>query len=173
MIAPENPPDAEPTITASEVAMNKALPSPHPARKPMIWLIVCDDPASALKTTMRVSPAISVRLPPDPTGDPAGDEHGDRRDHEIAREKQLDRTRSCMQLPGQRWQDWVHQANSHERDDAGQGDRPHGLRLPERAGRLDGSSPWPPQLPARRSGRRLPLLAVEFPEMLQSGDGRE
>ena len=64
MIAPLNPPDAEPTITASEVAMNKALPSPQPARKPMIWLIVCDDPASALKTTIRVSPVINVRRVP-------------------------------------------------------------------------------------------------------------
>ena len=64
MMAPAKPPDAEPMITASEVAMNKALPSPHPARNPMIWLMVLDDPARALNTTMSVSPAIRVRLAP-------------------------------------------------------------------------------------------------------------
>ena len=64
MIAPANPPDAAPMITASEVAMNRALPSPHPARKPMISPIECDAPAAALPATIRTRPAISVRLPP-------------------------------------------------------------------------------------------------------------
>ena len=64
MIAPENPPDAAPMITASEVAMNSALPRPHPARNPMIPWMVSEDPASALKATIRTSPAMSVRLPP-------------------------------------------------------------------------------------------------------------
>ena len=64
MIAPANPPDAAPMITASDVAMNSALPRPQPARNPMMPPIVSDDPASALNTTMRISPATSVRLPP-------------------------------------------------------------------------------------------------------------
>ena len=51
-------------MTASEVAMNSALPSPQPARKPTIPAIECDEPASAEKTTMTARPLISVRLAP-------------------------------------------------------------------------------------------------------------
>ena len=64
MIAPANPPLAEATITASEVAMNSALPRPQPARKPTIWLMPPELPASALKITMRTRPATRVRLAP-------------------------------------------------------------------------------------------------------------
>ena len=63
-IAPANPPLADPTMTASEVAMNRALPNPQPARKPTISAMVSDAPASAAKTTMSARPAISVRLAP-------------------------------------------------------------------------------------------------------------
>ena len=63
-IAPAKPPEAEATMTASEVAMNSALPSPQPARKPTIWLTVSLLPARAAKTTMIVRPVISVRLAP-------------------------------------------------------------------------------------------------------------
>ena len=49
---------------ASAVAMKSALPRPQPARKPTIWLMVFDDPASALKTTMSASPMSSVRFAP-------------------------------------------------------------------------------------------------------------
>jgi hypothetical protein len=35
-MAPAKPPLADATITASEVAMNSALPTPQPARNPMI-----------------------------------------------------------------------------------------------------------------------------------------
>ena len=63
-MAPANPPLAEPTITASEVAMNSALPRPHPARKPMISLTLPDAPARAANTTMRTRPVMSVRLAP-------------------------------------------------------------------------------------------------------------
>ncbi len=64
MIAPANPPLAELTITASEVAMNSALPSPQPARKPTMPPMLSDEPASAANTTMRTRPVISVRLAP-------------------------------------------------------------------------------------------------------------
>ena len=64
MMAPENPPEAAPMITASEVAMNRALPSPHPARKSMISAMLCEAPAAALKATIRMRPATRVRLPP-------------------------------------------------------------------------------------------------------------
>jgi hypothetical protein len=63
-MAPAKPPLAEATITASEVAMNNALPTPQPARKPMIWPMVGEAPASALNTTIRIRPAISVFLAP-------------------------------------------------------------------------------------------------------------
>ena len=51
-------------MTASEVAMNRALPMPQPARKPMMPEIEPDAPASALNATMRTSPAMRVRLAP-------------------------------------------------------------------------------------------------------------
>ena len=51
-------------MTASEVAMNSALPRPQPARKPTIPPMVPDGPASAEKTTISTRPAISVRLAP-------------------------------------------------------------------------------------------------------------
>ena len=63
-IAPAKPPLAEATMTASEVAMNSALPTPQPARNPMIPLMLGEAPASALNTTIRISPAISVFLAP-------------------------------------------------------------------------------------------------------------
>ncbi len=65
MIAPTNPPVADATMTASEVAMNRALPTPQPARKPTMPPIdVGLAPASALNTTISASPASSVRLAP-------------------------------------------------------------------------------------------------------------
>ena len=51
-------------MTASEVAMNRALPRPHPARKPMIPPIVPVRPAAAAKITMRISPATRVFFAP-------------------------------------------------------------------------------------------------------------
>ncbi len=51
-------------MTASEVAMNSALPTPHPARKPMMPLIDGAAPAAALNATISTRPAISVRLAP-------------------------------------------------------------------------------------------------------------
>src|SRR5580693_3638210 len=44
--------------------MNSALPTPQPARNPMIALMLGEAPASALKITIRISPAISVFLAP-------------------------------------------------------------------------------------------------------------
>src|SRR3954453_9160651 len=63
-MAPAKPPVAEATMTASEVAMNSALPSPQPARKPTMPLIEPDSPASAEKTTMIDRPVISVFFAP-------------------------------------------------------------------------------------------------------------
>jgi len=57
-------PLAADTMVASAVEMNRALPRPHPARNPMIWLTVSEEPASAANTTMRPSPASSVRFAP-------------------------------------------------------------------------------------------------------------
>src|SRR6201985_715272 len=51
-------------MTASEVAINRPSPTPQPARKPMISLIEPDDPASAAKATIRMSPQISVHFAP-------------------------------------------------------------------------------------------------------------
>ena len=44
--------------------MNRALPRPQPARMPMIPSMLGAAPASALNTTIRVSPAINVSLAP-------------------------------------------------------------------------------------------------------------
>jgi len=44
--------------------MSSALPTPQPALNPMIWLTVEEAPVSALNTTIRIRPAISVlRIP--------------------------------------------------------------------------------------------------------------
>jgi hypothetical protein len=63
-IAPPNPPLAEPTMTASEVAMISALPSPQPARNPTISPMLPLVPAMAENTTMSTRPATIVRLAP-------------------------------------------------------------------------------------------------------------
>src|SRR4051812_38221404 len=64
MIAPDTPPDAAPTMTDSAVAMNSALPSPQPARKPTMPPIELDSPARAENVTTMARPASSVRLGP-------------------------------------------------------------------------------------------------------------
>ena len=64
MIADEVPPDAAPTIVASAVEMKSALPSPQPARNPMIDSTFCERPAASAKTTIRASPIRRVRLAP-------------------------------------------------------------------------------------------------------------
>jgi hypothetical protein len=64
MIAPANPPVADATMTDKLVAMNKALPRPHPARKPTILLIEPDEPASAVNTTISESPQTRIRFGP-------------------------------------------------------------------------------------------------------------
>ena len=46
-MAPAKPPDADPTMTASEVAMKRALPRPQPARNPTIPPMLPLAPASA------------------------------------------------------------------------------------------------------------------------------
>jgi hypothetical protein len=51
-------------MTANEVAMNSALPKPHPARKPTMPLIEPDVPARAENTTMIARPVTRVRLAP-------------------------------------------------------------------------------------------------------------
>lgn len=48
----------------SAVAMKSALPSPQPARKPMISPTDPDVPASAAKTTMIARPTSNVRFGP-------------------------------------------------------------------------------------------------------------
>ena len=52
------------TITASDVAMNRALPRPHPARNPTIPPIDPESPASAETVTMIASPVMRVGFAP-------------------------------------------------------------------------------------------------------------
>ncbi len=63
-MAPAKPPVADATMTARLVAMNIALPSPQPARKPTMPLIEPERPARAEKTTIRERPAMRVGLAP-------------------------------------------------------------------------------------------------------------
>ena len=51
-------------MTASEVAMNRALPRPYPARKPTMPLIESDVPARAENATIIARPVTRVRLAP-------------------------------------------------------------------------------------------------------------
>lgn len=64
MIAALLPPAAAPTIVASAVEMKSALPSPQPARKPMIDSTSPESPASVANTTITPSPMSRVRLAP-------------------------------------------------------------------------------------------------------------
>ncbi len=51
-------------MTASEVAMNSALPNPQPARKPTISPMLPLVPAIAENTTISTRPLTRVRLAP-------------------------------------------------------------------------------------------------------------
>ena len=64
MMALSTPPDAAPTIVASAVEMNKALPTPQPARKPTIMFTELDAPAAAANATISASPISRVGLAP-------------------------------------------------------------------------------------------------------------
>ena len=73
MIAWPTEPRAAITIVESAVAMNSALPSPQPARKPTMAPIESESPASAEKTMIRARPDEQRALGADPAGDHAGD----------------------------------------------------------------------------------------------------
>lgn len=64
MIAAPLPPDAAPTMVASAVEMKRALPSPHPARNPMMASTLPLRPASVANTTMRARPISRVERAP-------------------------------------------------------------------------------------------------------------
>ncbi len=64
MMAAPNPPLAAPTMVASAVEMNRALPMPQPPRRTTMSVTPADSPARALKTTMSVNPARRVFLAP-------------------------------------------------------------------------------------------------------------
>jgi hypothetical protein len=51
-------------ITDSAVAMNSALPRPHPARRPTIAPMLSEAPARALNAMISSRPPSSVRLVP-------------------------------------------------------------------------------------------------------------
>ena len=55
---------AEPTIVASEVAMNSALPRPQPARKPTMPPMPFAVPARKANTTMIARPTTRVFFAP-------------------------------------------------------------------------------------------------------------
>ena len=131
MIAPRKPPDADPTITASDVAMKRVAQPPSGTESDDLVDRVRRTGQRWSKTTMSVRPMIRVRRWCRSTGNPAGDQHGDRRHHEVAREKQFDRAWRRIELLGQGRQDGVDQADAHEGDNAGQSNRPDGPRLAE------------------------------------------
>ena len=64
MIAPALGPVVAPTIAASAVEMNRALPKPQPARSPMICSTLPAPAASAANSTTSSSPISRVRLTP-------------------------------------------------------------------------------------------------------------
>ena len=74
------------------------------------------------------------RFGADPARHPVGEQHRDRGDHEVRREQERGLARRGVQLVGDRGQDGVDQPDPHERHDAGEGHREHGLGLLERAG---------------------------------------
>ena len=63
MAWPTGPADAL-TIVARAVATKRALPRPHPARKPITAPTLSEKPARAAETMMSARPASRVRLGP-------------------------------------------------------------------------------------------------------------
>ena len=94
MIAPAKPPLAEPTMTASEVAMNSALPRPQPARKPTIPSMLSRTSGQRGEDHDERQAGDQRALGADPARHPAGDEHRDRGDDQVAGEQQLDLARA-------------------------------------------------------------------------------
>ena len=131
MIAPTKPPLAEATITASDVAMKSALPSPQPARKPTMPSIECAAPASALNATISTNPAASVRFAPIRLETQPVISMATAVITKVAREQQLDLARRRLQLLRQCGEDGVDEADAHERHDARERDREDRLRLTE------------------------------------------
>ena len=64
MIARAVEPRADSTIVDRAVAMNSALPRPHPARKPTMPPMVSEEPASAENTMISARPVSRVRFAP-------------------------------------------------------------------------------------------------------------
>lgn len=64
MIALAVPDVDRPTMADKAVAINRALPSPQPPRKPTIWPIVSENPPSAEKMMMSKMPVSNVFLMP-------------------------------------------------------------------------------------------------------------
>ncbi len=85
-------------MTASEVAMNSALPSPQPARKPTIWPMLPTGPGDRGERDDQHQAGDQRALGADPAGHPAGDQHRHRGDHQVAGEQQLDLGRARVQL---------------------------------------------------------------------------
>src|ERR1035438_8126137 len=123
MIAPAKPPLAEATMTASEVAMNSAVPRAYPGRMPGQRAEHDDQHQATDQGALRANPG----------GHPAGHQHRHGRHHQVAGEQQLDLARRRVQLDAQRGQDRVHEPDAHKRDHAGERDRPDRLGLTERA----------------------------------------
>src|SRR5699024_5905365 len=90
-------------------------------------------------------------------GDDTGDEHGHAHDRHVAGEEQRGLARTGAELVGDGLEDRVHEADAHEGDDAGEGDRPDGTRLaPGGSGGFDGGAhagEWGPSLVASRTSR--------------------
>ncbi len=97
MIAWAVEPRADITIVDRAVAMNSALPSPHPARNPTIWPIVSENPASALNTMISTRPSISVCLAPILVDTTPRDQHRDARHRHVAGEEQRHLARAGVQ----------------------------------------------------------------------------
>ena len=133
MIALVSPPVAAPTITDSAVAMNSALPSPQPSRKPAIWNTLPDRPASAEKTTTSARPTSSVRRGPIRLADQPVTSIEMPGHREVAGEQQRHLARRGVEVVGEHGEDGIDEADAHEGDDAGEGDGPHGARLVEEA----------------------------------------
>ena len=128
------PPLAAPTMVASAVEMKSALPRPHPARNPMIVSTLPLSAAAKAKTTMSASPIMSVRLAPMRLEIQLVNEHREAGDEQVAGEQHLGLGGRRLQVVGDGRQDRVDEPDAHERDDAGERDRPDLLGLLEDAG---------------------------------------
>ena len=134
MIARSAPPLAAPTMVASAVEMNSALPETPAGPEADDLVHRAAGPGQRREDDDQRQADEQRGLGAEPAGDEAGEEHRQPGDEQVAGEQQLGLGRRGPELGADRRQDRVDQPDPHERDDARERHGPDRLRLAQDAG---------------------------------------